>query len=132
MDTISPATPTATGLVPLGTIRRQNRTIHISHDTDRQDGTRFVLKEEASRTIELGAVTITTDKSAPERCWLPAAHAIGISEGRLVEASIIRCLRDLVRSIHEQRMMPADHGFVRYASKCPYAFEVEELEPWRA
>lgn len=130
MDTINKAAP-VTGVVPLGTIRRNNRTIMIRHDADEEDGIRFKLAAvEPKTSTELGSVTLG-DGNSIERRWLEAATSIGISKSHVVEGGVIRCLRSLARSIEDGTDVPGDHGFVK-ASDCPYGFAVGELKPWKA
>lgn len=131
MDTIEASAAPDTSVVPLGTIRRLNRNLHIKHDTSEANGTRFTLALFCDgEPSDLGTVTIYRDADAPERDWLPAAKAIGISAGWIVESGIIKCLRSLARAIVYGETVAADHGFVK-ASDCPYPFAVEELTPWR-
>lgn len=132
MDIIEATAAPDTRVVPLGTIRRQNRNLHIKHDISEVTGTRFALVMFCDgEPNDLGTVTIRREADAPDRGWLPAAKEIGISAGWIVESGIIKCLRSLSRALVHGEPIPADHGFVK-DSACPYPFAVEELTPWRA
>jgi len=131
MDTINPDTDEITGIVRLGTIRRNNRNLHIRHDADEASGIRFEFTAvDGNESNELGAVIIPAT-GGPIRRWLPAAHDIGIRQYNLVDGGIIKCLKALARSITEGNFLPADHGFVKDPA-CRYDFEVEDLEVWRS
>jgi hypothetical protein len=131
MDTINTARPPITGVVPLGTLRRNNRTLHLRHDTEEESGVRFKFAAgDGDERTELGAAIIP-DKGGPERQWLTAALEVGIRKNDLVESGIIKALKGLARSIQTGKTLSAEHGFVKHP-QCPHPFEVEELVPWRA
>lgn len=131
MDTINTAAVPATGIIPLGTMRRNNRNLYLRHDTDETNGIRFKFAVgSGDERTELGAVTIRSN-GRPERQWLPAAKDFGITKGHIVEAGIIKALRGLARSIAEEKALSSAHGFVK-DPQCPHPFEVEDLVAWGA
>lgn len=130
MDTINTARAPITAVVPLGTLRRNNRNLHIRHDTTAKGGVRFEFAAgDGDERTELGAVIIPV-KGGPKRQWLPAAPEVGIRDHDLVESGIIKALKGLARAITKGETLSAVHGFVKHP-QCPYIFDVEALDPWR-
>lgn len=125
MDTIT--TGHDLKVVPIGTIRRNSRSLRLTRDTSHEEGWRLLVGAIGPKDdLPLGTVVIAPGRErAP--IWRPEAADMGIVFGSLVEIGIVRTCEAIVAAIVTAKPLDRRHGFVA-AHDCPYAIPMQPQE----
>ncbi|THV35694.1 hypothetical protein [Glycomyces buryatensis] len=117
---------------PLGTIRRNCRSLRLAREASNEPGrwriTVTAIYPEGNEA--LGAVVVAPGQpTAP--AWKPEAYEVGIIAGSLVETGIVNTCEAIVDAILNGTELEARHGFKK-ARDCSYKIPMlpQEAVAW--
>ncbi|MCD0444271.1 hypothetical protein LO763_11625 [Glycomyces sp. A-F 0318] len=127
MDTLDIHTPATAvlGTTPLGTIRRNNRSLRLSLGKA-EPGQWCIRVDVIATDTHLGVVVVTPGWN-PAPIWEPAAGLIGILYGVPVETSIVETCEAFAAAVSNGVPLDARHG-LRLDPACPYPIPMHEQE----
>lgn len=125
MDTITKTDAPIPGAVPIGTIRRNARSLRLTRVAGEEGQWCFSIAE-VTTDVYLGLVVITPGWD-PAPIWEREAFKRGILFGTRIEIRIVETCEEFVDAVISGIPLDARHGLRLYPD-CPYPIPMHEQE----